>query len=208
MANRSATRAATAAEPTNAGPRDLHIWALLFWPEKPDLWFKQLDIHFEANDVTSDQAKFSFALAHIDATNAGEIADLINLPEKDRYETLRTEMVRRLSATRSNKMQQLLEREEMGDRTPSQFLRCMRTLASESVTDDFLKTMWLSRLPQAVRTVVSVLDIPLDQLAAADKVNETMPKAAVPCANIGRAQENVLQIVTTSRDLEMDEMRR
>ena len=117
-------------------------------------------------------------------------------------------MVRRLSATRSNKMQQLLEREEMGDRTPSQFLRCMRTLASESVTDDFLKTMWLSRLPQAVRTVVSVLDIPLDQLAAADKVNETMPKAAVPCANIGRAQENVLQIVTTSRDLEMDEMRR
>ena len=164
MANRSATRAGTAAEPTNAGHRDLHIRAPLFWPEKPDLWFKQLDIHFEANDVTSDQAKFSFALAHIDATNAGEIADLIsNPPDKDRYETLRTEMVRRLSATRSNKMQQLLERKEMGDRTPSQFLRRMRTLASESVTDDFLKTIWLSRLPQTVRTVVSVLDIPLDQ---------------------------------------------
>ena len=160
--------------------------------------------------MTSDQAKFSFALAHIDATNAGEIADLIsNPPDKDRYETMRTEMVRRLNATRSNKMQQLLEREEMGDRTPSQFLRGMRTLASESVTDDFLKTMWLDQLPQAVRTVVSVLDIPLDQLAAAaEKVNETMPKAAVPCANIDRTQENVLQIATTSRDLEMEEIRR
>ena len=63
-------------------------------------------------------------------------------------------MVRRLSATRSNQMQQLFEREEMGDRTPSQFLCHMRTLVGESVTDEFLK-MWLSRLPQAVRTVTS-----------------------------------------------------
>ena len=137
MANRSATRAATNAEPTNVGPRDLHIRAPLFWP---DLWFKQLDIHFEANDVTSNQAKF--ALVHIDVRNVGEIADLISTPpDTDRYETLRMEMVRRLSATRSDKIQQLLEREEMGDRTPSQFLRHMRTSASESVTDDFLKTM-------------------------------------------------------------------
>ena len=76
-----------------------------------------------------------------------------------------------------------------------------------SVTDDFFKTMWLSRLPQAVRTVTSVLDVPLDQLAAAaDKVNETMPKAL--CANTDRVQEIVLQIATTSRDPEMDEMRR
>ena len=64
---------------------EVHIRAPLFWLEKPDLWFKQLDIRFEANQVTSDQAKFSFALAHIDAMNAGKIADLIsNPPERDR----------------------------------------------------------------------------------------------------------------------------
>ena len=159
--------------------------------------------------MTSDQSKFSFALAHIDATNPGEIADLIsNPPDKDRYETLRTEMVRRLSMTRSNQMQQLFEREEIGDRTPSQLLRHMRKLAGESVTDEFLKTMWLSRLSQAIRTVTSALDVPLDQLAtAADKINDTMPKAAALCANTDRTQENVLQIATTSRDPEKDEMR-
>lgn len=84
MANRSATRA-PAAEPSNV-PRasQLPIRALLFWPEKSDLWFKQLDIHFQPNKVTLDQTKFSFALSHIDATNANEIADLIsNPPEKD-----------------------------------------------------------------------------------------------------------------------------
>ena len=79
----------------------------------------------------------------------------------------------------------------------------MRTLASESLTIS-LKPCGL---PQAVRTVVSVLDIPLYQLAAAaDKVNETIPKAAVLCANIDRrkraADRNHL------RDLEMEEIRR
>ena len=115
----------------------------------------------------------------------------------------------RLSATRSNQMQRLFEQEEIGDRTPSQFLRHMRMLAGESVTEEFLKIMWLSRLPQTVRTVTSVLDVPLDQLAiAADKVNDTMPKAAALCAKTDRTQENVLQIATTSRDPEKDEMRR
>ncbi|XP_043511720.1 uncharacterized protein LOC122529545 [Frieseomelitta varia] len=153
------------------------FYAPLFWPEKPDLWFKQLDIHFDANDVRSDQAKFSFALAHMDASNAGEIADIISCPpEYDRYETLRTEMVRRLNAIRRNQLQGLFEQEEMGDRTPSQFLRHMRTLAGEAATDEFLKTKWLNRLPPAVRTIVSTLYVPLDQLAvAADRIQETIP---------------------------------
>ena len=115
-----------------------------------------------------------------------------NPSEKDRYKTMRTEM------------QGLFERDEIGDRTPSLFLRHM-TLAGESVTDEFFKTMWLSRL-QAVRTVTSARDVLLDQLAA-DKINDTMLKAAALCANIGRTQENVLQIATTSRDPEKDELR-
>ncbi|XP_043522526.1 uncharacterized protein LOC122535234 [Frieseomelitta varia] len=172
MTNRSATRAA---EPT----RDLHTWTPSFWPEKPNLWFKQLDIHFEANEVKSDQGKFSFALAFIEATNAGEVADLISKSgrQKDRYETLRTEMVGRLSATRSSKIQRLFEREEIGDWTPSQFLKNMRTLAGEAVTDEFLRTMWLSRLLQAVQIITSAVNVPLDQLAvAADRIHDTMPK--------------------------------
>ena len=120
---------------------------------------------------------------------------------------LRVEMVCRLSTMRSNQMQRLFGREEIGDRTPSQFFRHMRTLAGESVTDKFLRTMWLSQLPQAVRTVTSALDVPLNQLAiAAD--NDTMPKAAALCANPDRIQENVPQIATTSRGPEKDELRR
>ena len=101
-------------------------------------------------------------------------------------------------------MQGLFERDEIGDRTPSLFLRHM-TLAGESVTDEFFKTMWLSRL-QAVRTVTSARDVLLDQLAA-DKINDTMLKAAALCANIDRTEENVLQIATTPRDPEKDELR-
>ncbi|XP_043523043.1 uncharacterized protein LOC122535512 [Frieseomelitta varia] len=132
MATRSATRATDAEH-----AREPQFHAPLFQSEKPDLWFKQFDIHFEANE-----------------TNAGEIADIIsNPPEKDCYETLRTEMV---CATRSNQLQRLFEQEEMSDRTLSQFLRHMRTLAGETATEDILRTLWLNRLSQVVRTVTSV----------------------------------------------------
>lgn len=65
------------------------------------------------------------------------------------------------------------------ERTLSQFLRHMRTLADEAVTDEFLRTMWLSCQPQALWMIVSVLDVLLDQLAtAADRIHDNIPKVA------------------------------
>ncbi|KAJ8737944.1 hypothetical protein PYW08_000539 [Mythimna loreyi] len=65
----------------------------------------------------------------------------------DRYEKLKTELVRRLSASQERKVKQLLMHEELGDRKTSQFLRNLQGLAGPAVPEDFVRTIWSSRLP-------------------------------------------------------------
>ena len=52
-------------------------------------------------------------------------------------------------------MKQLLTHEEIGDRRPSQFLRHLKNLAGPDVPDEFLKTLWTSRLPTHVQTALA-----------------------------------------------------
>jgi len=51
-------------------------------------------------------------------------------------------------------VRQLLTHEEIGDRKPSQFLRRLRSLAP-NVPDDFLRSIWFSRMPPHIQTILA-----------------------------------------------------
>ena len=59
-----------------------------------------------------------------------------------------------LSTSREQRVRQLLSHEKMGDRKPSQFLRHLKGLALD-VPDDFLRTIWASRLPPQVQAILA-----------------------------------------------------
>ena len=81
--------------------------------------------------------------------------DIITSPPADGpYTTLKAELVRRLSSSRDQRVRQLLTHEEMGDRKPSQFLRHLKSLAPD-VPDDFLRSIWSSRLPPHIQTILA-----------------------------------------------------
>jgi hypothetical protein len=85
--------------------------------------------------------------------HAAEVEDIITAPpEHEPYDRLKAQLVRRLSTSREKRVRQLLSHEEMGDRKPSQFLRHLKGLAPD-VPDDFLRTIWTSRLPQHVQAI-------------------------------------------------------
>jgi hypothetical protein len=62
--------------------------------------------------------------------------------------------VRRLSTSREQRVRRLLSYEEIADRKPSRFLRHLKSLAPD-VPDDFLPTIWASRLPPHVQAILS-----------------------------------------------------
>ena len=85
--------------------------------------------------------------------------------------------MRRLSTSRERRVRLLLSHEEMGDRKPSQFLRHLKSLAPD-VPDDFLRTIWASRLPPHVEAILAgQTEGRLDSASyLADRISEVTPQ--------------------------------
>lgn len=143
-----------------------------FWPEKPAIWFAQVEGQFAIMRVTDETEKFYHILATLDRQYAAEVEDILTGPPN--YQRLKEELIRRLSASRGNKVKQLLTHEQLGTRKPSQFLRHLQHLAGPDIPEDFLRTIWTSRLPTSLQPIIaSQLTLPLDALAElADRVHD------------------------------------
>ncbi|XP_072948708.1 uncharacterized protein [Epargyreus clarus] len=147
-----------------------------FWPEDPALWFAQIESQFTLSKITSDETKYCYLVGQLDHQYVAEVKDIISdPPDTDKYIKLKSELIKRLSASQEKRVKQLLMHEELGDRKPSQFLRHLQSLAGPSVPKSFIATIWSSRLPASIQTVIAsqVDDLPLDKLSdIADKVHE------------------------------------
>lgn len=153
-----------------------------FWPDKPTLWFAQLDGQFALTKITSDATKFYHAISVLDYKYASEVEDIITKPPvTEKYETLKTELIARLSSSKAERLKQLTMKEELGDRKPSQFLRHIRSLAGADYPDEFIRHLWTSRLPTLLQKIVAFQDnLPLETVAQmADKVHEVTPSVSV-----------------------------
>lgn len=152
-----------------------------FYPSKPKLWFASLESQFVLAGVSSDSTKYHYAISHLEPQYVEIVEDIVEGPAaSDKYEVLKTELVKRLSASREKQVQQLLHHEELGDRKPSQFLRRLRGLAGSGVPDDLLRTLWASRLPSSVQPIIaSQAKMKLDEVAElADQVLDAVSPSA------------------------------
>jgi hypothetical protein len=149
-----------------------------FCPDRPAVWFAQAEAQFDLAAITRQRTKFNYVVSQLNPQQAAEIEDIIIAPpEHEPYDRLKSELVRQLSTSREQRVRQLLSHEEMGDRKPSQFLRHLKGLAPD-VPDDFIRTIWSSRLPPHVQTIFAgQTEGSLDSTShLADKICEVAPK--------------------------------
>ncbi|XP_045458191.1 uncharacterized protein LOC123668501 [Melitaea cinxia] len=175
-----------------------------FWPQEPALWFAQVEGQFALANITNDVTKFYYVTSHLDHIYASEVKDIIIAPpETNKYEKLKTELTKRLSASREKEVQQLLMHEELGDRKPSQFLRHLQHLAGPNIPEDFLKTIWTSRLPNSIQAVLAAQPTtPLATLAeVADRVNDIVPSSPAVASASMSTQNTLDQMAKMIADL-------
>ncbi|XP_004520883.1 uncharacterized protein LOC101453002 [Ceratitis capitata] len=111
-----------------------------FNAERPALWFAQLEGQFHLAGIVDEITKYHYASSHLDAKAAAEVEDLLlNVPTAMPYSRLKEALVERLTLSRDARLQQLLDRETLGDSKPSQFLRHLRSL-DNTVPDNILRT--------------------------------------------------------------------
>ncbi|XP_014774470.1 uncharacterized protein LOC106872118 [Octopus bimaculoides] len=139
------------------------------------LWFAQLEAHFDAYGISpTNQLKFLYC--SLSTTLATSARDLITSPNPDTtYAPIKAEILRRTTKFAESRFNELMADEELGDRTPSEFLRHLRVLSGESTDALLLRKIFFSRLPAHVRTILATaLDAnTIDQVATmADKILE------------------------------------
>lgn len=145
-----------------------------FWPNEPTLWFAQLEGQFALAGITSDETKYNYVIAHLEPRYATEVKDVITSPPiSGKFDVVKRELITRLSQSEDQRLRRLLEGEDIGDRTPSQFLRHLQSLAGTAVSDTLLRTLWINRLHMNVQAILaSQPDAKLDTLALlADKIH-------------------------------------
>lgn len=183
-----------------------------FWPQEPEIWFAQIEGQFAISGITSDTTKFYYVLGHLENLYSREVKDIIvRPPATGKYEKLKTELIKRLSASNEKKLKQLLMHEELGDRKPSQFLRHLSGLAGDNVPEDFIKTIWTSRLPRSIQTVLAgqPASTPIDELAdLADRINEIAPASPMVAAAAASTSQAIPGSVLSDLTREIAELRK
>ncbi|XP_047992785.1 uncharacterized protein LOC125231383 [Leguminivora glycinivorella] len=162
-----------------------------FWPQEPEVWFKQVEGQFILSNITSDTTKFYYVLSQLEQQYAAEVKDIIiSPPASDKYEKLKSELIKRLSASREKKLKTMLLHEDLGDRKPSQFLRHLQHVAGPDVPEDFMKSIWTSRLPHNIQSAVATQPTStLDSLAdLADRVWDIAPSTPQVASTTGHPE--------------------
>lgn len=180
-----------------------------FWPNDPTLWFAQVEAQFVTRGITTQQTKFAYVVSSLQSEVAQEVRDiLLQPPAQDPFNKIKSELIRRTSASEQKRLHQLLISEELGDRKPSQLLRRMRQLLGANVLEEsILKQLFLQRLPINAQLILasSSDSVDIDRLAnIADKILEVTPFSPAPMVSTVTPPTAVSAIHTTS---DMEELR-
>ena len=169
-----------------------------FWPHKIVLWFRLLEAQFASARITSDETKFNITIANLGEKYIEQVEDVvINPPVTEQYEHLKREVIKRLTESDGTRVRKLLESEEIGDRTPSQFFRDLKKLATPSVPDEFILTLWKNRLPpNTQRVLAATTDSNITVLTEmADRIHEIRPEQGrLPAVHMEPANSELAEI--------------
>ncbi|XP_068970601.1 uncharacterized protein [Bombus flavifrons] len=156
----SANKEVSTTDATDSVRSVFSVCAPPFWPQEIELWFVLLENQFELARITSDEKKFSMAVANIELQYLDQVLDIFgDLPSTGRYGWLKRELIKKFTDSDSTRMQKFFDDEKIGDRTPSQFYWDLRKLAPKSVSDDFVLAIWKNRLPENMQYVLTAVSV-------------------------------------------------
>ena len=119
-----------------------------FWPSDPNIWFAQVEAQFATRGITNQRTMFEYVVASLSPDITTEIRDLIlSPPAENQYINLKEKLIQRTAASQQQRIQQLLNAEELGDKKPTQFLRRLQQLAGDTVRNEgvIIRELFLQR---------------------------------------------------------------
>ncbi|KAM8702170.1 hypothetical protein ACLKA7_000728 [Drosophila subpalustris] len=166
---------------------------------------------FWAERITADKTKFHTVVASMETSVISQITDaVLNPPAVDMYGNLKRNIIERFCESEQKKIQKLLSDIDLGDRRPTQLLNELRGLAKDRINEDFLKSLWMQRLPPHARAILQASNDDLSGMAKlADKILEVeglahmnVASVAAPAGSTSLPAHSLHEIVTRLDSLE------
>lgn len=165
-----------------------------------DIWFILIESAFDNDGVRSERTKYNRTIQALPAKFLKSILPFVDTKPLDReapYQALKEEIKNKAADSVQTQLDNLTSQMRLTPGLkPSQLLRDMRSVAMDNVSEKYLETLWLARLPTLATAVVTGLKVPLgekgeiaddvvekirasQQTGAVDTVNPSVESAAV-----------------------------
>lgn len=186
-----------------------------FWGKSPVFWFTRAESIFRRAGITVQETMYDHVLAVLPEESISDVYDVIEKIATSRsttpYTTLKDALISRNTLSEKERLEQILSKESLGDRKPSDFYRHLKHLAGNSsvVNDELIKSLWTRRLPveiQCALTTSSKTDIQ-DLTELADMLAQIRPQqnslfaVSTPAASEDRLSRLEMQIAEMSKNL-------
>ena len=123
-----------------------------FWPDKPEAWFVQAESNFKARRITNQQSKFHLVVIALDAETLDGVLDLLeDPPAEDPYDQLKSRLVQSFELSKVDKIRRAVECQASDDENPIKLADKMMALSRGASGEDVMKTLFMLKLPDAVR---------------------------------------------------------
>ncbi|XP_015121209.1 uncharacterized protein LOC107043993 [Diachasma alloeum] len=163
-----------------------------FSRDKLRTWFIQLEAQFDNSGIVTETDKFYRTLPLIDTESAAEVDDVVITSDQVApFQALRNALIARFTKSKEANLIQLLDRESIGNRLPSQYLRHLKSLVPD-IDDEVLRARWLSHLPESTRAclVIQPQGNTNDLAKLVEKIHEVYHPDTVVAVTKSSAREN------------------
>ncbi|XP_014779219.1 uncharacterized protein LOC106875535 [Octopus bimaculoides] len=120
-----------------------------------DIYFAQLEAYFQTYDI-SPSKRLKLLYCNLPPSLTKVSKDLLTSPKDDAtYDEVKNKILHRTTRSATSRFNELMADEQLGDRTPTEFLTLLRDLSGESTDAPLLRKIFFSRLPLHVQTILA-----------------------------------------------------
>ena len=165
-----------------------------FWETRPAAWFRI----FEAHVPDDGTKRFDYLLSFLSTTALNQIDSIVDAPTQQPYKDAKEALLSHFQRNKYDKASDLLLVTSLGDRTPSDLLRYMRSLQPGEQETSLFIVIFLNALPRNARDAALPKAPNLDEMAKAADIVLSFPEA--------RAQTAAVQAVLRAQDSDDEEV--
>lgn len=144
-----------------------------FWEARPAAWFRIFETHVPHEGTK----RFDYLLSFLSLTALNQVDSIIDAPPQDPYGEAKKALLSHFERNKYDKAGDLLLITSLGDRTPSDLLRYMRSLQPGEGEGSLFVVIFLNALPKNAKDAALPKAPNLDEMAKAADIVLAVPDA-------------------------------